>query len=143
MINKKKFAILVVTLCSFYFFPIVLDRFIDQHRFVWKILSDYQSLFSNSLPSNIDPRIANSGEGILPEPARIMIRLLRSSNAEFYRYSKAIGRNDLIKQRLVEGAYPLRFSETAHHLLYFNWESLPEGCFSLTNEKGINLAYCP
>lgn len=62
-------------------------------------------------------RNPRSGESVLPVPVRDMIALIREHHLPNYRFSPNIGNDALLRQRLVEGAWPVRFAPDSPHLL--------------------------
>jgi hypothetical protein len=84
-----------------------------------------------------------AGEQVLPASVRTMILLLRAHGAERYRCSRAIERDELIRQRLLEGALPIRYHPDAPYLVSTSAEPLPAACTPVASREGVILARCP
>ncbi|MDA8100697.1 MAG: hypothetical protein M0042_13860 [Nitrospiraceae bacterium] len=84
-----------------------------------------------------------AGEQVLPPQVQAMLFLLRTNNVTSYCYSASIGKNEEIRQRLIEGALPARFRETAPYVLMIESEQAPRPCRSLASREGVLLVYCP
>jgi hypothetical protein len=61
----------------------------------------------------------DSGRAVLSEPVLRMIDLLREHGVERYRYSERIGADRFVSQRLIEGAWPIRFQPDAAFLVSY------------------------
>lgn len=88
-------------------------------------------------------RTPGAGEHVLPLAAKYGISQLRSYGVQAFRISPALGKDEEIRQRLVEGSYPLRCSERAPYLLQLSSEPLPPRCSLLSSMGGIDLVHCP
>ena len=84
-----------------------------------------------------------AGEHVLPPPAKAGIALLRSFRVAAFRISPALGQDVEVRQRLVEGAYPVRCSDSAPYLLQLASEPLAAQCSRLSSTGGIDLVHCP
>ena len=84
-----------------------------------------------------------AGEQVLPPPAKAGIALLRSFRVAAFRISPALGQDVEVRQRLVEGAYPVRCSDSAPYLLQLAGEPLAPQCSRLSSTGGIDLVHCP
>jgi len=84
-----------------------------------------------------------TGEQVLPPPVRSMLALLRSNRVPSFRYSAAIAANEEIRQRLLEGALPLRYVPTASYLLLVGGEQVPPACPIVASREGVFLVHCP
>ena len=82
----------------------------------------------------------HAGEQVLPREVTAMLSLLRKYHVESYRISPAIHEIDLFRQRLIEGAYPVRKSDGAPYLLAVRGEVLPMGFTVLDEQAGVILA---
>ena len=81
-----------------------------------------------------------AGEDRLPPAAQIMIKFLRENKTTQYQLSpKAY---DLVSQRIVEGAWPIRVTESAPARFYLVAEALPKNCKKKGEESGIVFALC-
>ncbi len=84
-----------------------------------------------------------AGEHVLPPAAKAGIMLLRSSRAGAFRISPGLGQDVEVRQRLVEGSYPIRCSDSAPYLLQLSGEPLAPQCSRLSSTGGIDLVHCP
>jgi hypothetical protein len=84
-----------------------------------------------------------AGEEVLPPPVRAMIHLIRSNQITSFSYSKAIGANEEIRQRLLEGAFPARYVPGAAQLLLVSGEQAPPSCKAVAAWGGVLLVHCP
>jgi hypothetical protein len=85
----------------------------------------------------------SAGEHVLPPPVQAGIMLLRSNHVSSFRYSPAIGKDEEIRQRLIEGAYPLRNDDQARFCLSYESEPVAPTCVILARTGGMVLADCP
>lgn len=83
-----------------------------------------------------------AGADVLPIVVLHMIRLLRDARADSFRYSPAIAESEGVRQRLIEGAYPIRARAAAPHYLSIAQEPLPAGCESVARDGDLVLAAC-
>lgn len=84
-----------------------------------------------------------AGEHVLPAPAKYAISQLRSFRVDVFRISPALGKDEEIRQRLVEGSYPIRCSDNAPYVLQLSSEPLRPQCSRMSSTGGIDLAHCP
>jgi hypothetical protein len=101
-----------------------------------------------------------SGEIALTEPVLHTIEMLRSNDIDSFRLSPAVGREPFVKQRLIEGAWPIRFDESSSFLvaylaegtgcapvdrIYFDpgWRIPPRQAAFFAGRRGVQLARCP
>jgi len=84
-----------------------------------------------------------AGEQVLPPPVQSMLALIRSNRVASFRYSEAIGANEEIRQRLIEGAFPARYEPKAPYLLLVGGEQLPPACKPVASQEGVLLVQCP
>jgi hypothetical protein len=140
---KSRYAhiaiLLALVFLSFILFPQAIRTFIGLHRTAWTIITN--STLSISLVKQIQTPL--TGEQALPPPVQSMIALLRSNQIEFFRYSETIEKNEEFRQRVIEGALPIRYAPNAHHLILFTGEPLPQNCWPIAGQEGVTLAYCP
>jgi hypothetical protein len=85
-------------------------------------------------------RTSRAGEQILPPFVQSGISLLRANRVTAYRFSPAFEQK---RQRLLEGAYPIRYEEHAHYLLLLDQEAPDRNCSQVSREEGVVLVYCP
>jgi hypothetical protein len=72
-----------------------------------------------------------------------MIALLRENRVTEFRYSETIARDsDEVRQRLAEGAYPIRISARARHVLMARTEAMPAQCRLLASGLEVVLVDC-
>jgi len=60
-----------------------------------------------------------SGEIALTEPVLHTIELLRANRIESFRLSPAMSGEEFVRQRLIEGAWPIRFEESSSFLIAY------------------------
>jgi hypothetical protein len=83
-----------------------------------------------------------AGEEVLPTDVRGMLAMLRAAHAESFRYSKLIAGAEALRQRLIEGAYPIRARDDAAYYLSRAPEPLPAGCRVVARKAEFVLAAC-
>jgi hypothetical protein len=54
-----------------------------------------------------------AGEWALTEPILLMVRMLRENGIESFRMSQMVFRSPFVRQRLVEGAWPIRYDASS------------------------------
>jgi hypothetical protein len=84
-----------------------------------------------------------SGASVLPVRVQAMIALLKEQHAVEYRYSPGIEGDIELKQRLVEGSYPLRYRRDARLLVLLEQETAPGNCHVVSQAQGVAVARCP
>jgi len=67
-----------------------------------------------------------AGERALTEPILLMVDMLRDNGIEFFRMSPMVFREPFVRQRLAEGAWPIRYDGSAEVEVAFLVE--PEDC---------------
>jgi hypothetical protein len=143
--SKKSAGILVqgsviaMLIASMLLFPSSKDTISFLHKTSFNTLCHLSSI--QKVKEDLQTPFA--GEYVLPSEVQVMIALLRAFRVETFKYSAAIQDNLLFRQRLTEGAYPLRVSETSHILVYFQGEPIPGTCKTLAVREGVAIAYCP
>jgi hypothetical protein len=133
-----KGSVIAMLVASMQLFPSSKDTISFLHKTDFNVLCHL-----NSIRQVKDLQTPLAGEYVLPPEVQVMIALLRTSRVETFRYSAAIQANLLFRQRLVEGAYPLRVTETSHFLVYFLDEPMPGVCKTLAVREGVAIAHCP
>jgi hypothetical protein len=88
-------------------------------------------------------RTPRAGEHVLPPAVQAGISLLRANQVTAYRFSMAFEQNEEIRQRLLEGAYPLRYEKDAHYLLLLEQETPDRNCSQISRGGGVVLVHCP
>jgi len=88
-------------------------------------------------------RTPRAGEFVLPPVAQSSISLLRANRITGYRFSPAFEQNTEIRDRLIEGAYPLHHEVHSHYLLFLVQESPEQKCSQVSRLGGVALVYCP
>jgi hypothetical protein len=88
-----------------------------------------------------------SGRDVLPESVLRMVDLLRQHGVESYRYSERIAEDRHRSQRLIEGAWPIRFQPDARFLLSYlseetDCEAVGHHPASSEEGEGVRLARC-
>ena len=84
-----------------------------------------------------------AGEHVLPPAAKAGIAQLRSFRVASFRISPALAQDVEVLQRLVEGAYPIRCTDSAPYLLQLSSEPIAAQCTRLSSSGGIDLVHCP
>ncbi len=83
-----------------------------------------------------------SGEQVIDKPARAAIELLRENQVTEYQASKGV-ENVVSYQRIIEGAWPIRVTDSAPVRLLVTSEKTPKNCKKLGEKDGMLLASCP
>lgn len=88
--------------------------------------------------------LPRSGEAGLPPNVRTMIALLRENRVSEFRYSEGVahGPDEAVRQRLAEGAYPIRLAPGSRHLVLVLPEALPAHCRAVATRQEVILADC-
>jgi len=101
-----------------------------------------------------------SGEIVLTEPVLHSIEMLRANDIEDFRISPALSEEPFVLQRLIEGAWPIRFDERSSFLLAYqaertdctridrldfdpSWRVPRRQAPFFTGRRGVQLARCP
>lgn len=89
-------------------------------------------------------RTGRAGETVLPPKVQAMLALLRENRVESYRYSDTIAQDPdtSVVQRIAEGAYPIRWSANARHVLLSSSEPLVAMCKAVASRQEVVLAHC-
>jgi hypothetical protein len=74
-----------------------------------------------------------AGEQALTEPILLMVGMLRANGIESFRMSPMVYREPFVRQRLVEGAWPIRYDDSAEVEVAFLVE--PQSCEVLDQRK--------
>jgi hypothetical protein len=119
-------TVLLLTVASFYLFAAVPGNLVERGAALCNALS-------GATPQPIE---------VLPGSVRSAIGLLAAARADSYRCSAGVLQNGEMMQRLVEGAYPLRMSEKAPHLVRLDSEPSPAGCSEMSRRRGVALDLC-
>lgn len=85
-------------------------------------------------------RTERAGEQALTETAMEIVHLLRTAEARSYRYSDGVAADELVRQRVLEGAWPIRFDEQADVIVGLRAEPLP--CPTVYTTEAAQLARC-
>ena len=104
-----------------------------------ELLLSPKSLISRSLQM----QTPQAGEQVLPPAVQSMLALLRTNGISTYRYSETIAANEEIRQRLIEGAFPVRYDAASFSHLRINGEEATPGCKPLASREGVALVHCP
>ena len=78
----------------------------------------------------------------LPQETISMIAMLNKHHVTSYRFSTGIKSNDLVAQRMIEGALPLSYNPESQYYFLLGNETLPQGCSLVDSSGDINLAHC-
>ena len=134
----RKAGVLIVIALTITAFPAIRTTPQLLFAFYEKLLPNRSAIFNES-------RVAHGGEAVLPQRVRAMIALLRDNQVTAFRYSDAIAppSDDTTKQRLAEGAYPIRINVEANYLLLSASEVVAHSCAVVASREGIVLVRCP
>ena len=86
-----------------------------------------------------------AGAGVLPRRVRVSAAMLAEVDAhDFYCSKKLQGemKGTGLYQRLLEGVYPIKFSEASEHVFLSEHEAVPRRCRALKKKEGVQLASC-
>jgi hypothetical protein len=138
-INRKRYSIFlaIAVLVIIYLLTPVIDTLllIKQSNLAF-IQSPGESLINILSP--------DSGQNVLPEPVQQMLSLLHTHQVESYQISDLLNKNTLIKQRIVEAAWPIKMESTSpYHLLLLEEINNDSNCTVIDRRKDIALEYCP
>lgn len=85
-------------------------------------------------------RTPRSGESALPQTALEIVHLLRTAGATTFQYSPGVAADELIRQRVVEGAWPIRFDARSRIMVALKDEDV--GCPVIYTSKEAILVRC-
>jgi hypothetical protein len=102
---------------------------------------------------------ARAGEGSLPHPVRAAVEMLRRHRVETYRLSAGWAEHEFVRQRMIEGAWPIRFYDDAKFELAYlaeenaceevdrrdfdpGWSIPKRQARYFANRSGVRLARC-
>ena len=119
-------------------FPEARETFSSLHASWAKVLAsgELSLLFRRA-------RTPRAGEQVLPPVVRAGISLLRAHRVTMYRFSPAFEKDEEVRQRLVEGAFPIRSEKHARYLLLLEQESPDRSCSPVSRGGGVVLVHCP
>lgn len=130
--------VVIITAISLKAFPAVPRTLLSLNR----VAGNFASMSNReSVVGNLGRPLA--GMSVLPFPVMGIIELFKEYHVTSFRYSSGIGRINMIRQRLVEGSYPVRVSSTAHYLVYIEGEPVAPGGKVIGGCGGMLLAYYP
>jgi hypothetical protein len=85
-----------------------------------------------------------AGAEALPPPARTAVELLRGHEIDRYTLSAGFTQDELIRQRVIEAAWPSRLDPTAEFRLVFITELAEvHPCQAVAQEQEVALVRCP
>lgn len=85
-------------------------------------------------------RTPRSGESALPHIALEIVHLLRRAGATTFQYSPGVAADELIRQRVIEGAWPIRFDARSQIMVALKDEDV--GCPVIYTTKEAILVRC-
>lgn len=135
MILRKKLIVGLIIVLPIVLFPTL------QRTLFSTFLQSFIDLIRGKhyLTSVLTPR---AGTWIYPNEVKLMLDLLNEYQAKSYRCSNLIKKNLEIYQRLVEGAYPIQYSESSDIMFLFAKEQIPPNCRNLKVSKEVQIASC-
>jgi len=99
--------------------------------------------FKLSLTNIFSP---NSGQEVLPVQVRQMLSLLQTHHIASYQLSNQLDLNLLIKQRIVESAWPIKMDKRSPYLLGLVEEikrtPIWRNCAVIDQREDVTLVYC-
>lgn len=119
--------------------PLIAVAFRDLHRSFGEVWGDTDSWRRHL-------RTPAAGEQLLPELILVAMDLLRANEIDAYRYSAAIGADQAVRQRLIEGVWPIRYRPDASVVVSYLAE--PNKCRVISERSlagpagGLRLARC-
>jgi len=134
----KKLSVTVIIILSIVLFPKTIRTAQQLNSSIAGIIT--QGAFGDLARQITTP---NSGLQVLPPKAQAGIRLLQEQRLDSFRLSPAIDQDVEIKQRLIEGAYPIRVLDKSAYCLLFSNEQVPSGCVVVSRTEEVILASCP
>ena len=86
----------------------------------------------------------NSGREVLPDEVQQMLTLIQKNNLPDYQLSASLQKDELIKQRIVESAWPVKNEKSSQYLLYsIDDDKNTLMCNEFDRMENIILVYCP
>ena len=84
-----------------------------------------------------------SGQSVLPAHVQEMLSLLYTNQVDSYQLSVQLNKETLIKQRIIEAAWPIKIETTSpYHLLLLTEINNDSNCMVIDQRKDVALAYC-
>lgn len=129
----------------FVFLLLYLAWFPDTIQVFHLLNSTWFDLITDQDPRVLVEEIATPGAGehVLPPRAREGLALLRSNGTSRFSISPPAFQDIELRQRLIEGAYPIRYAENAEFILQLAGEPLATGCSRVAAQGGMALVHCP
>jgi len=107
----------------------------------------------------IDLTTPRSGEIALTKPVLYTVEMLRANDIDRFRLSPAVGEEPFVRQRLIEGAWPIRFDESASFMVAYlsertdcaivdsfefdpGWRVVRRQAAFFAGRRGVQLARC-
>jgi hypothetical protein len=81
-------------------------------------------------------------EQIFPAKTNAALSLLRAHKTTEFQLSPALDADFIVRQRLAEGAYPIKMVKSARHWIGLTTEPVPPRCSIVETNKEIALALC-
>lgn len=99
-------------------------------------VKDFQSLHANL-------KTPHAGEHILPPATREILAFLRKHQLASYNVSEKIKNDELIYQRTIESAWPVRMSpESNYKFIFVSERDHVPSCTEVERQKEVALVFC-
>jgi hypothetical protein len=136
--NRKVWAIIFIAVFLLFYKPRTLESVRDVCVSSFRAVTDIRSFNSNL-------KTPRAGEHVLPSAVREMLAYLRVRQPDSYMLSEQImtGKNMLIRQRIVESAWPVRVTKKSNYkLILINELDDNSGCRVMERGREAALVFC-
>jgi hypothetical protein len=136
--NKKVWAVIFIAVFLLFYKPRTMESVRNVFVFSFRAVTDIQSFNSNL-------KTPRAGEYVLPSAVREMLAFLRDRQPDSYMLSEQImaGKNILIRQRIVESAWPIRVAKKSNYkLILINELDKTSGCRVMESGREAALVFC-
>ena len=136
--NRKAWAIIFIAVFLLFYKPRALESVRDVFQYSFRAVTDIQSFNSNL-------KTPRAGEHVLPSAVREMLAYLRAHQPDSYMLSEQImaGKNILIRQRIIEAAWPVRVTQKSNYkLILIDELDKNSGCRVIERGREAALVFC-
>ena len=145
--NYRKLQLYSILLLSVFFqsFLNLYDTYIEckeRTRYQTSLISRDRFKLNSSANNGLPFVRTREDNFYIPKQAQAVRRYLKNSPVDSFRLSPSL-LNTFDRYAILEGAYPIRFSDKSHYLIASCVDILPKNCNVLHSTEVIQLAYCP
>jgi hypothetical protein len=136
--NRKLWAVIFISVFLLFYQPRPLKSIRDVFISPFHAVKDIKSFYSNL-------KTPHAGEYVLPSAVKEMLAFLRAHQLDSYQLSEQIvaSKKQLILQRIVESAWPIRVNQKSNYkLILINELDDNSNCQVIERGKEAALVFC-